>query len=550
VHHVGSATFAGARIDYAEAMLVNWGLFKRKWGIPSETAPESGYRLPAKAPEGVSLRHPLPDLRLTHQPSDDARFWTERAAVEVTAPAAGSGAGCVRLGSLDAARALHGRKDLPGAWKSVCAAIAERPFHPEAWLMLAEIAQVSGDSVTARHCAQKARDMAPGFRAAKQFLKGSLRGNRKHDWLVVPPDVETEAGVRAPRLTICLITRDEERFLDACLTSIRGLADQVVVVDTGSTDGTVEIARRHGAEVHSFTWCDDFSAARNVALEQARGDWVLVLDADEELPQDRHETLRRHLRVASAMAWRLPIADAGREVEGVSYVPRLFRNAPGVHFVGRIHEQAFSSFDVRRREWGLESKLGEATLRHHGYTAELTRSRDKIARNLRLLEQALVEMPGETGLLMNYALELCRSGRCEEGMQQYRAAFEAMSAEPQSLVIPEAREMLLMQFASQLMAARRHAEIIRLLTSPLARIQGGLTASLCFSLGLAHMELQQFAEALEPLRQCVARRSRPALTRVNLEIHRAGPHHCLGLCLWQTGDLAGAGKAFRAGAQG
>lgn len=541
VHHEGSATFQGARIDYAQAMMVNWGLFKRKWGVPAETAPETGYRLPSRTPPGVSLRHPLPDLRLTHTSSADERVWTERTAGDATAPATVLPA-CAELGALASARSHAQAKDLPGAWEAACRAIQERPFHPEAWVLLAEIALAAGDSVTARHCAQRARDMAPGLRAAKQLLKGNLRGNRKHDWLRIPEAVERAGS--APRLTVCLITRNEEQFIEGCLASIRGLADQVVVVDTGSTDATVEIARRQGAEVHSFPWCDDFSAARNASLLHARGDWVLVLDADEELPLERHEVLRRHLRVPAAMGWRLPIEDAGRESEGVSYVPRLFRNAPGVHFVGRIHEQAFSSFELRRHAWGLESRLGEATLRHHGYTAELTRDRDKIARNLRLLEQALVEMPGETGLLMNYALELCRSGRNEEGVQQYRAAVEVMSAEPSSAVVPEAREMLLMQFTTQLMIARRHAEIIRLLTSPLARIQGGLCASLCFSLGLAHMELQQYPEALAALRDCIARRSRPALTRVNLEIHRAGPHHCLGLCLWQLGEPDKAFQAF------
>jgi glycosyltransferase involved in cell wall biosynthesis len=80
-----------------------------------------------------------------------------------------------------------------------------------------------------------------------------------------------------------LIAKNEERFLPQCLRSVRALASQIVVVDTGSTDRTVDIAREFGAEVHSFSWCDDFSAARNAALEHATGDWILILDADEEL---------------------------------------------------------------------------------------------------------------------------------------------------------------------------------------------------------------------------------------------------------------------------
>jgi Tfp pilus assembly protein PilF len=297
--------------------------------------------------------------------------------------------------------------------------------------------------------------------------------------------------------------------------------------------------------VHSFAWCDDFSAARNAALEHVTGDWVLVLDADEELPPEQHAALRKLLHAPSVIAWRLPLQDVGREAEGCSYVPRLFRNAPGLFYVGRVHEQVFSSVEVRRQEWGLETRLGDAMLRHYGYTKELTLERDKVGRNLRLLEQAILELPGEANLLMNYGLELTRSGRREEGLAQYRAAFEAMAGLPPAQVVPETREVLLTQFGTQLMAAKRHAEIVQALASPLAKLGGGLTASLLFTLGLAQMELKQFAAAAEAFRQCLAKRDRPALTPVNLEIRKAGPRHCLALCLDHIGETDAAAEEFR-----
>ena len=95
------------------------------------------------------------------------------------------------------------------------------------------------------------------------------------------------------------------------------------------------------------------------------------------------------------------IIDKGREQEGCSYVPRLFRNAPGLFYLGRVHEQVFSSIEVRCKEWGLKTALGKSALLHHGYTAELVASRDKIARNLRLLELAIEELPDEPNLLMS-----------------------------------------------------------------------------------------------------------------------------------------------------
>src|SRR6185437_14325062 len=133
--------------------------------------------------------------------------------------------------------------------------------------------------------------------------------------------------------------KNEEKFIGQCLKSVKDIAGQIVVVDTGSTDRTIETARKSGAEVHSFAWCDDFSAARNAALEHVTGDWVLALDADEELSAKDHSQLSRAMGDANTLAWRLPSIDVGRELDGWSYVPRLFRNAPGLFYVGRVHEQ-------------------------------------------------------------------------------------------------------------------------------------------------------------------------------------------------------------------
>jgi GT2 family glycosyltransferase/Tfp pilus assembly protein PilF len=544
VHHVGNATFTGAGIDYAKAMQTNWGLFKSKWAIPPETPPFPGYLTPDVAPPGVALKVPLPELKLTHQPSADGRCWMDMVmaaakAKPIILPP------CALVGNLREARQFFEQKKLPAAWGATRAALKHRPFHPEAYLLLAEIALAAQASVAARDCAQFARQLAPEFRPAKKFLKGKIYGNAKPDWLVLPEEIGKHKAEGRHHLSVCLIVKNEERFLGRCLASVKGLAHQIVVVDTGSTDRTVEIAREHGAQVHAFAWCDDFSAARNAALEHATGDWVLMVDADEELPAEQQAALRKLLRAPEVIAWRLPLQDVGSEAEGCNYVPRLFRNAPGFFYAGRVHEQVFASIEVRRQEWGLDTRLGDATLRHYGYTKELTLERDKVGRNLRLLEQAILEMPGETNLLMNYGLELTRSGRPAEGLAQYRAAFTAMAALPPAVVVPETREMLLSQFCTQLMAAKRYAEIVQGLTSPLAKLGGGLTASLYFTLGLAQMELKEFAAAAEQFRQCLAKRDRPALTPVNLEIRKAGPRHCLALCLEQMGETDAAAEEFR-----
>jgi len=445
-----------------------------------------------------------------------------------------------RVGRLDEARQLWGQKNFEAAWKAAETAIAHRPFHPEAFLLLAEIALAAGAGKSARLCAQHARELAPGWQAPKQFLAKPLKGDAKLEWLDA-----SRITNHTPRLSVCLIVKNEEKFLAQSLKSVRGFASQIVVVDTGSTDRTVEIAREFGAEIHSFAWCDDFSAARNAALEHATGDWILMLDADEELPAAQHAKLVAEMKAGSTIAFRLPLVNAGQEIEGRSFIPRLFRNAPEVYYHGRIHEQVFASLLVHAKKWGLKTALGTAELLHHGYTQEMLRDRNKVERNLKLLRAAVAEDPTDANLLMNLGLELVRSDEVPAGIEQYRAAFEVMSAQSAADVVPELREVLLTQFTSQLYKISSHEEVVQVLNSPLAK-RGGLTASLHLALGLAHFELKQFREAADQMRQCLSKRQQPCLTPINTDIHSAAPHHCLALCLAKLGDAAGAEKAFTA----
>jgi glycosyltransferase involved in cell wall biosynthesis/tetratricopeptide (TPR) repeat protein len=433
-----------------------------------------------------------------------------------------------RLGQLREARALFEKRDHKGAWSAVLNAIGLRPYHPEAYLLLAQIALEARDSVTARKCAQRACEMAPGWRPARKFLESNPKGNARLDWLVPPEDFGKGKG--GSRLSVCMIVKNEESFLAQCLLSVKDIAFQIVVVDTGSTDRTIEIARAFGAEVHRFPWCDDFSAARNAALEHVRGDWVLSLDADEEITPENRTILLREMGDPKTLAYRLPIIDKGLEEQGASYVPRLFRNAPGLFFLGRVHEQVFSSIEARRIEWGLNNALGKAALLHYGYSSEVTQSRDKIQRNLRLLEKAVDEMPNEPSLLMNYGLELTRAGREQDGLEQYWEAYHVMAAQPAGELVPELRETLLTQLCSRLMGANRFEDVIGVLSSPLAA-SGAMTASLHFSLGLAFLRTKRFADAERQMRHCLAKRDLPALAPINPEIKKAGPNHCLALCL-------------------
>ncbi len=94
-------------------------------------------------------------------------------------------------------------------------------------------------------------------------------------------------------ISLCMIVKNEEENLGRCLKSVQDLVDEIIVVDTGSTDKTVEIAKEYGAKVHYFKWCNDFSAARNESLKYASKNWILIMDGDDEFcSEDKGKNLK------------------------------------------------------------------------------------------------------------------------------------------------------------------------------------------------------------------------------------------------------------------
>ncbi len=182
-----------------------------------------------------------------------------------------------------------------------------------------------------------------------------------------------------------MIVRDEEQFLADCLKSVHGAVDEIVVVDTGSGDRTVEIAKDFGSRVYSFEWQDDFAAARNEALRRCRGEWVLALDADERLVGDAARQIRAETARDDVDAWYLTLA--GVSATGEEHPPvrllRMFRRTPKCRYFGRIHEQI---------DLGISGVVGghsQAIIRHFGYDPEVYRGRKKEERNKRILARAL-----------------------------------------------------------------------------------------------------------------------------------------------------------------
>ena len=224
-------------------------------------------------------------------------------------------------------------------------------------------------------------------------------------------------------MSLCLIVKNEEDNLPGCLGSAADLVDEVIVVDTGSTDATKEIARRYGAKVFDFPWCDSFAAARNESLRHATGDWVFWMDADDRLDEDNRGKLRAlfaglgHDNAAYVMKC-LCVPDANGTSTVVDHV-RLFRNRPDVRWTYRVHEQILPA--VRRA--GGEVRWSDVVIRHTGYQDPALRSR-KLERDLRILRMEDAERPGDPFTLFNFGQVAQELGRHAEAIPLLRRSLE------------------------------------------------------------------------------------------------------------------------------
>ena len=213
------------------------------------------------------------------------------------------------------------------------------------------------------------------------------------------------------RVSACLIVRNEERCLDACLSRLRPFSDEIVVVDTGSTDRSVSIAEKHGARVFHQEWQNDFSRPRNAGLEQATGDWIFYIDADEQA-----EAFPEHKLVLDdpeAVAATVNLR-AARHLSAYAEL-RLFRNRPDLRFRGAIHETIRPDImEIVERENATILNTG-MRIEHFGYEGDL---RHKHLRNHDMLLLAVKNDPGRTYLW--HAL-----GECELGLGNEVAAEAA-----------------------------------------------------------------------------------------------------------------------------
>ncbi|MBX6394742.1 MAG: glycosyltransferase [Alicyclobacillaceae bacterium] len=222
-------------------------------------------------------------------------------------------------------------------------------------------------------------------------------------------------------ISLCMIVRDEEKYLGRCLASAALYVSEIIIVDTGSTDRTRDIAASFGAHILEFPWKGDFSEARNAGLARAGMPWILVLDADEVLDPPDPAYLRKLLADPEADGYfvriRHRIGDGSSEEWVIDSACRLFRNDPGIRFRGMIHEEVASA--IRARPGG-KVKFSELLLLHDGYLDAVISEKKKAERNMDILRRALQQNPNDPILLYAWGTEFFQ----QRAYPQALAAFE------------------------------------------------------------------------------------------------------------------------------
>ena len=332
-------------------------------------------------------------------------------------------------------------------------------------------------------------------------------------------------------LSLSMIVRDEAAQIEDCLRSVQGFADELVVVDTGSSDDTVARAQALGARVEQIPWPGDFAPARNQALQWVSGDWVLVLDADERLRPEAWAPLRALMAQPDVLLINLLRHERGAAQSPYSNVSRLFRRHPAIQWSRAYHSMVDDSVaELLQREphWRI-ADCPEPALLHDGYRPELLAQGNKAQRLRAAMEAELERRPGDPYACAKLGSLEVAEGNRERGIALLQQGLEQCPASAH----PERYELLLHLALAQGRAPTPAADALyrQALALPLAP---RLTLAARLNLAAQLLERGELQEA-----EALCQRATAVAPEIGLGWYN------LGLIRRRQGDLAGALEAYR-----
>ena len=228
----------------------------------------------------------------------------------------------------------------------------------------------------------------------------------------------------------CLIVKNEEENIEHCLGHLKSVVNEQIVVDTGSTDRTVEIAEKMGAKVFHFNWVDDFSAARNYAIGKAKGDWIIFLDCDEYFSEDSVLRLKRYMKIwvkdknVDGIMCKMFNIDKNNNPIGIvnNISPRIFKNKKYLRYKNRIHE-ALNNLCRSKGKLTIGDAGNDIVIYHTGYDKGVVEEKSKIERNIHMIKSSIDESPGDSKMYYYLSNEYFRLGKHEDAI---KSAYEAL----------------------------------------------------------------------------------------------------------------------------
>ncbi|WP_019907389.1 glycosyltransferase [Thermoanaerobacter indiensis] len=298
-------------------------------------------------------------------------------------------------------------------------------------------------------------------------------------------------------LSLCLITKDEEKNIARCINSVKDIVDEIVVVDTGSKDKTVEIAKKIGAKVIPVKWENDFSKARNIAIENATGDWILFLDADEEIKKEDVDKIRPLLNDDTIEAYIFKFvnytgANLGSGITEVHYNYRLFRNNGKLKYIYPVHENLKN---VEENRSPIAKKV-DVTILHYGYLSNIRAEKNKTERYIKLISKYLEKHPDDKFQHGNLAVEYYHLGDYNKALKHLLIAVKGMDVNSYSAT------RLLRYLINTYIALKDYNTALRIIHD--AKDYYIDVPDFKFLEGMLYMDQKRYEKAIEMFNECLS----------------------------------------------
>ncbi len=279
--------------------------------------------------------------------------------------------------------------------------------NPKLYTYLLELYQITGQQIQFEDLQEKAKTNIPNFQFGPVFEK------------------KTTSNTTLPNISLCMIVKNEEKNLGHCLESVKNIFQEIIIVDTGSSDGTINIAKSYGAKVFERPWDFDFSKARNHSIEKAAGDYIFWLDADDVLtPEDGRliSGLRKNLNLQNPKAYGFLVHNSsdGGKTGSIFNQIRLFPNREDLRFSSPIHEQILPALEEAK----IEVEYKRIKIIHRGYSDPLSNI-GKQERNKTILEKQIEDNNHVTAVTW-YTLAMANMDlkNYKEAIEQFKKALQ------------------------------------------------------------------------------------------------------------------------------